>query len=57
MFRAPHRTISADGIIGGGHVVVEGDVSRSHHAALCPTGDRRAGATGSKGAPQRSYSA
>jgi magnesium chelatase family protein len=28
-FRAPHRTISAIGLIGGGQVAMSGDVSRS----------------------------
>jgi magnesium chelatase family protein len=35
-FRAPHHTISDAGIIGGGQVVVQDDVSLIHHGALCP---------------------
>jgi hypothetical protein len=34
--RAPYHTIADAGIIGGGQVVVRGDVSRSPHGALCP---------------------
>jgi magnesium chelatase family protein len=34
MVRAPHHTISDAGIIGGGQVVVQGDVSLTHHTAL-----------------------
>jgi magnesium chelatase family protein len=30
-FRAPHHTISDVGLIGGGHVLMPGEVSRAHH--------------------------
>jgi magnesium chelatase family protein len=32
--RAPHYTISAVGLIGGGHVPMPGEVSRAHHGGL-----------------------
>jgi magnesium chelatase family protein len=32
--RAPHYTISAVGLIGGGHVPRPGEVSRAHHGVL-----------------------
>jgi magnesium chelatase family protein len=32
--RAPHHTISAVGLIGGGHVPMPGDVSLAHHSVL-----------------------
>jgi magnesium chelatase family protein len=32
--RAPHHTISAVGLLGGGHVPLPGEVSRAHHGGL-----------------------
>jgi magnesium chelatase family protein len=32
--RAPHHTISAVGLIGGGQVLMPGDVSLAHHGVL-----------------------
>jgi magnesium chelatase family protein len=32
--RAPHHTISAVGLISGGHVPLPGDVSLAHHGVL-----------------------
>jgi magnesium chelatase family protein len=32
--RAPHHTISEVGLIGGGQVLLPGDVSRAHHGVL-----------------------
>jgi magnesium chelatase family protein len=33
-FQAPHYTISAVGLIGGGHVPMPGEVSWAHHGSL-----------------------
>src|SRR4029453_16170709 len=33
-FRAPHHTISDVGLIGGGHVLMPGEVSLAHNEAL-----------------------
>jgi len=33
-FRAPHHTISAVELIGGGHVLMSGEVSLAHHGVL-----------------------
>ena len=33
--RAPPHTISAVGLIGGGHLPRPGEVSRAHHGVLC----------------------
>jgi magnesium chelatase family protein len=33
-FRAPHHTISAVGVIGGGQLPTPGEVSRAHHGLL-----------------------
>jgi magnesium chelatase family protein len=33
-FRAPHHTISAVGLLGGGHVPLPGEVSLVHHGIL-----------------------
>jgi magnesium chelatase family protein len=32
--RAPHHTISAVGLLGGGHVPLPGEGSRAHHGGL-----------------------
>jgi magnesium chelatase family protein len=34
-FRAPHHTISDVGLIGGGHVPTQGEVSLTHHGVRC----------------------
>jgi hypothetical protein len=34
-FRAPHHTISAVGLIGGGHVPTPGEVSLAQHGVRC----------------------
>ena len=33
--RAPHHTIAAVGVIGGGHVPMLGEGSLAHHGILC----------------------
>jgi Magnesium chelatase, subunit ChlI len=42
-FRAPHHTISDVGLIGGGHVLMPGDVLLAHQA--CPSWRRAQGGT------------